>query len=136
MSSGYYVSADTCGASDDSTGPGSSSCWDYGRDHSYRIFMRAGESITVTVTKGSKCSNATSWDRVFKIYAGTGCDDRSCADKLECRSMGGGTFYDDFTAPADAWYVLVIDGRASAYDDSGDYSLTVKLTCSTANCGC
>lgn len=134
--SGYFVSTNTCNASDASHGPDSSSCWDYGRDHSYRIFLRAGESMTAAITKGSKCSSATSWDRVLKIYAGTGCDDRSCSSKLVCKSMGGGTLVESFTAPYDAWYVLVIDGRTSAYDDSGSYTLTVNMTCATSGCGC
>jgi len=35
----------------------------------------------------------------------------------------------------DGWYILVVEG-ASAFDDEGDYTFTVKLTCKTAGCGC
>ena len=138
VSAGYFTSTNTCSASDASEGPNSGSCWDYGRDHSYRIFLRAGESIAVTLTQGSKCSPATSWDRVFKIYSGNGCSDKSCSNGLFCASTGSGTYSKSYTAPADAWYVIVVDGRTATnvYDDSGSYTLTVKLTCLAGTCNC
>lgn len=135
---GFSVTANTCSASNSSEGPNSSACWDYGRDHAYRMFMRSGETANISIGHGSKCASATSWDAVFKIYAGTGCLDKSCTTKSECTGFSTGTLTRTFTAPADGWYVFVIDGRTATnvYDDSGTYTLTVKLTCSVSGCGC
>lgn len=133
---GFQAAADTCTASSAVADYGGS-CWDFGRDHSYRILMLAGESVTVTFDNGSQCSQATSWDPVLKIYASPGCGDKSqCTEKHACQLTGSGAYTKEFTAPHDGWYFVIVDGRTSAFDDSGKYTLAVKLTCSTAGCGC
>jgi hypothetical protein len=99
--------------------------------------MRTGDAIAITFTHGSKCSPATSWDPVVKIYASGSCGDgTTCGNKLACEATGNGTYTTQFTAPSDAWYFVIVDGRASAFDDSGDYKLSVKLTCAQPSCGC
>jgi hypothetical protein len=133
----WFVATDnTCSASNNSEGPNVGTCWDYGRDHVYRIFLYAGESINVGLTEGSKCPAATSWDSVVKIYRGSSCTDTACGTKLTCDSTWTG-FTKDYTAIQDGWHFVVVDGRTSAYDDSGTYTLTVKLTsCLHAGCDC
>ncbi len=131
---GYTVSSDTCSASDNM---GDGACgWNSGRDHTYRIWLRTGDTIDVTFTKGSKCSGSTSWDRVFKVRRGAGCDDVTRGTEVVCGTTGSCTYTRSVTATEDAWHTLVVDGRASAFDDAGDYSLTVALTCTGGSCGC
>jgi Cys-rich repeat protein len=129
--SGYVINDDTCSASDkfdDSSG-----CWDANADHTYRIYLRKGESMSVTLATGTACIGG-SWYGTLKIFSNSGCGDLSCAQKDHC-------VYNKFTqsttyvAPHDGWFIVVVDG-SSAFDDEGDYKFTVKLTCSTPGCEC
>jgi hypothetical protein len=134
-SSGYRISDDTCYASDrfdDST-----SCWDAGADHAYRIFMRAGERIDVSLEVDWACPayDTYSWRATLKIFANTGCTDALCANKVYCEDNIGSSHSTSYTATADSWYVIVVDG-SSAFDDEEDYVLTVRLTCAVAGCEC
>jgi hypothetical protein len=130
-SSGYVISDDTCGASnrvDQSSG-----CWDAGDDHTYKIYLRAGENAVITLSTSYSCPfyDNTYWDGTLAIYNDAACGSSArvwCDDHYE-----GTTTY---TAPADGWYIIVVDG-SSAFDDEGDYTLTVKLqNCVTAGCNC
>lgn len=134
---GYVKTDNTCSATNQSSAYGTG-CDDAGRDHSYRIFMRAGESINVTLTQGTKCAGATAFNRVFKIYAGTGCSDTGCGTKKFCYSPGAGTYNKGLNVTEDGWYHLVVDGvqGTGGGDDSGSYTLTVKLACKTPGCEC
>jgi hypothetical protein len=130
---GYTISASTCSASNRSD----TSCWDAGADHHYRIFLRTGDRIDVRIVVGWACPAYSSswWDASFKLYGSAGCTDTTCATRLVCEEAIPDTFNYAYTADADRWYVLVVDGY-TAFDDEGDYDLTVRLTCLTAGCEC
>jgi hypothetical protein len=40
-----------------------------------------------------------------------------------------------YVAPRDGWIIIVADG-STAFDDEGDYTLRVTLTCGAGGCGC
>ncbi len=127
---GFSLASDTCRAFnrfDDCS-------WDAGGDHSYRIWARAGETITVTLTKGDGCTTV-SWDATLKIYQGADCGTVTCSRDLWCRDrVGSGA--QTYVAPRDGWIVIVVDG-STAFDDEGDYTLRVRLTgCREATCEC
>lgn len=130
--SGYVVNDDTCYASNRFD----TSCWDAGADHAYRLFVRAGESVSVRYEVDWACPtyDTTSWSGTLKILEGGGCDDRSCGTEVLCER-----YVDDYTtvydATRDTWIVIVADG-STAFDDEGDYRLTVRLTCGAGGCGC
>lgn len=132
-SQGYVKTDTTCNATNQSKDFGSG-CGDAGRDHTYRIFMRAGESFAATLTQGAKCASAPSWDRTFKIYFGSSCSDTSCSNASFCYSPGAGNYNKSLNVTQEGWYHLVVDGVGA--EDSGSYTLTVKLTCKTPGCEC
>ncbi|MBW2261210.1 MAG: hypothetical protein JRG91_04485 [Deltaproteobacteria bacterium] len=128
---GVSISDDTCYASNrfDSSG----SCWDAGADHSYRIYMRAGESMDVEVYADWGCVE-TSWDLTLKIFQNSGCTDTACTTRVFCEDYIT-SHTEHFTAPHDGWYIIVVDGT-TAFDDEGDYDLDVTLTCIASDCEC
>lgn len=130
-SSGFSISDDTCYASDDFDDSGS--CYDAGADHSYRIYMRAGESMDVYVYADWGCVE-TWWDLTLKIYQNSGCSDTSCTTRAYCDDYIS-SHTEHFTAPHDGWYIIVVDG-STAFDDEGDYDLEVTLACLVAGCEC
>ncbi|MBK7584980.1 MAG: hypothetical protein IPI67_32920 [Myxococcales bacterium] len=130
---GYVKTDTTCNLADASTGYGTG-CADLGGDHTYRIYLRAGESISVALTQGSKCSTATSFNRTFKILSGANCSDTTCSVKTFCSPAAAGTYNKSLNVTQDGWYHLVVDGLTSG--DAGSYTLTVKLNCKTAGCEC
>jgi len=130
-SSGYTISDDTCYANnrvDQSSG-----CWDAGADHTYKIYLRAGERAVITLSTSWACPsyNSTSWDATLAIYNDASC---SSSARVWCDDYFEGTT--TYTAPADGWYIIVVDG-STAFDDEGDYTLTVKLqNCVSTGCNC
>jgi Cys-rich repeat protein len=130
---GYKLSDSTCYASDkfdDSSG-----CWDANSDHAYRLYMRQGETASIDIQSGWDCASSySSWNVTLQIWGNSGCGALTCTNKLACQYNN----YKQsrvFVAPADGWYIIVVDG-SSAFDDEGDYTFTVKLTCKVAGCEC
>lgn len=108
--------------------------WDAGRDHSYRIWLRNTETITITLTRSSS-GCVGSWDATLKIFESTGCTDVTCATDVWCRDFVG-TSPQTYVANHDGWVVIVVDG-STAFDDWGQYTLSVDLTtCTTPGCEC
>ncbi|HPS31436.1 MAG TPA: EGF domain-containing protein [bacterium] len=137
-SSGFAISADTCSASNDHDLPSSDECWDANSDHSYRIYIRAGESVAIQLTTGDPCSYSVSdWDATLKLYTNiTVCNNENKNEYDYCKIYITSTHNKTFTATVDTWLYIIVDG-SSAFDDEGDYSLNVKLqNCTTAGCNC
>ena len=91
----------------------------------------------VDLTLGTKCGIAKAWDAVLKVYDSTGCTDRTCAAVASCHTAVS-PYTETLVAPAEGWYTIVVDGKtgSAVNDDSGTYTLTVKLTCKTGACEC
>ncbi len=116
-------------------------CYDSGYDHTYRIFLRKNEKISISYTGFSDdcwgSGGGSTWAEFKVIQASSGCGDPingSCPNYSICSDKSSGTY----VAPAEGWYVIVADS-----DDFGaqgfSYTLTVKLdatTCQTAGCEC
>jgi hypothetical protein len=140
-SAGLYVSDDTCGASNRSDQSGS--CYDAGADHHYRLYMRKGETATFKLNVGGSCPFAESsfWDATLKVFQPTTCVQgvlspyTDCGARVFCEDYYPNAKTTTYVAPSDGWVVVVVDG-STAFDDEGDYGLTVKLTCSTGTCEC
>ena len=131
--SGYQISDNTCYAND--RFDESSGCWDANSDHTYRIYLRATEKIDVTLTTGEPCGYYASWYATFSVYGATGgCQGTTKGSRLFCVDQKT-SHVTSYTAPADGWYYVIVDG-SSAFDDEGDYTFRVKLTCKTAGCEC
>ena len=119
-------------------------CWDASYDHHYRIYLMPGDKITVSATPA-----AAEWDfdLMLKLYTGTECDDDSAGifsanDKylVQCwndAADGKGEGF-TFTATAEGWYTVVVDGRLSGSEemDYGAYTFKLTLTCSEETCCC
>jgi hypothetical protein len=127
---GFTVSGTTCSASnrfDDCS-------WDAGPDHAYRIWARAGETVTVNLSTGAACVGG-SCDATLKLYQGGDCGTVTCSGDRWCRDFVG-TGAQTWVAPRDGWVVVVVDG-STAFDDEGAYTLRVRLTgCRGAGCEC
>ncbi|MDB4928219.1 MAG: Fibronectin type domain protein, partial [Myxococcaceae bacterium] len=127
---GFTIASDTCSASnrfDDCD-------WDAGADHSYRLWVRAGEMVSAAVTRGDGCVNS-SWDATLKLYQGGDCGTVTCSGDRWCRHHVNSTAQ-TYVAPRDGWIVVVVDG-STAFDDEGDYTLRVRLSgCGAAGCEC
>lgn len=131
---GFVIESDTCSAWDEFDD--SSGCWDANSDHTYRLYMREGESVYVRYETFDPCpwSEGWSWYGTLKIFENSGCDDLACTTKVYCdyNETNQNTTY---VAPRDGWIIIVADG-SSAFDDDGDYELTVQLTCNEPGCEC
>ena len=132
-SGGVTIIDDTCDARDDFED--SSSCWDANNDHSYRLYLREGESARIRYLTGEPCAyGQSSWSGTLKVFETAGCDATGCGDKVYCD-------YNErdqtitYVAPQDGWIIIVADG-SHASDDEGAYALTVDLTCRDADCEC
>lgn len=127
---GFTVTGTTCSASnrfDDCS-------WDAGNDHAYRLWARAGETLSATLTRGSACIGG-SWDATLKLYQGSDCGTVTCSGDRWCRDRVNSSAQ-TYTAPRDGWIVLVVDG-STAFDDDGAYTLRVTLRgCSSGTCEC
>jgi hypothetical protein len=128
---GYSVTGNTCTASnrfDDCS-------WDAGNDHAYRIWLRAGESVSARITaRAASCFASPAI--TLKLYESVGCADVTCSGDRWCHDFvsNGETFA--HTAVRDGWIVIVVDG-STAFDDEGQYTLNVRLTgCALAGCEC
>ncbi len=139
---GFSVSADTCSRSN-TEDEGASSCWDAGGDVSYRIFLRAGDTISASLDTMTRCTGGSTYDGTLKFYSPSAADCAPVTSK--CTKAGGllaqqlcERFIDtkarSFTATVDGWHYVIVDG-STAFDDEGDFKFTLKLTC-PAGCGC
>ncbi|MBW2460718.1 MAG: hypothetical protein JRH11_03665 [Deltaproteobacteria bacterium] len=131
-SGGTTISDSTCFAYDEFDD--GSGCWDANSDHAYRLYMRAGESVSLRYRTDLPCGSGFTWGGTLKIFENTGCGDLTCGTKVYCdyNETDQSTTY---VAARDGWIIIVADG-SSAFDDEGAYRLTVNLTCSAAGCGC
>lgn len=132
-SGGYVVSDSTCFAYNRFD----TSCWDAGADHAYRLFVRAGETVVVRYEVDWSCPSYSSsfWDGTLKIYEAAGCADTTCATEVLCERYISSSFMHTYVAPRDGWIIIVADG-STAFDDEGDYTLRVTLSCGAGGCGC
>jgi hypothetical protein len=133
--SGALITADTCSAA---SAFNSSACaFDGGPDHAYRIWMRAGETLTVGFRRNSDCGTVDSptWDATLELYESTGCEDVTCGAGLWCRHHVSNGSY-PYTATHDGWIVIDVDGVAGVGDE-GVYRIQVQLGgCAAAGCEC
>jgi hypothetical protein len=133
--SGYEISDSTCWAYND-VHDIDSGCWDAGCDHTYRIYMLSGETITVTADPWWDCDSMYSYfDMTIHIIRSTGCADLTCATQVFCQRYITSVFSHDYTATQDGWVFVIVDGT-TAFDDEGDYDFGVHLTCRDLGCGC
>ena len=137
-SGGFKKSDYNCDSSNYFSG-GGGQCYDTGYDHTYRIFLRKGEVITVSYSGYSyDCfGSGSSGSRNFEIIpSNSGCGDPasgSCTNYAVCSSKASASY----TAPAEGWVAVIAD--SSVWDDGFDYTLTVKLdpnSCQVAGCEC
>jgi hypothetical protein len=137
---------DTYDASDDDNLNyffGHDDCWDASSDNFYRIYLVAGDSLSVNLAIPA----SPNFDAMLKLYTGTECDDDSAGffsanDKYLIKCYDNGSDGDNesfsYTATADGWYTVVVDGRLSGIEeeDYGPYTLTLALTCANLGCCC
>ncbi|MEM9068740.1 MAG: hypothetical protein AAGE52_09545 [Myxococcota bacterium] len=129
-SAGYLGMGDTCSARDRFD----DCSWDAGNDHAYRIWMRTGETINVSVSRRDTCFSG--YSITLKLYENTGCSDVTCGRDIWCNDFVDNGERFPYTATTDGWKVIVVDG-STAFDDEGQYSLAVQLTgCATPGCEC
>ncbi len=115
---GFFFGGNTTSATDDDNeacGPNSDpSNLDTSHDHFFRIWLYTGDMITVT-------QNASGWDPRVKIH-----DEAECIGKAKlCSDNDENTI--EYVAPKDDWFTIVADGQVIAFDDFGDYTLTIDL---------
>jgi hypothetical protein len=124
-----------------------SKCNDDGEDHFYRIWLRPGEILAVQLDVQDN-----DFDAMLKLYEGTECDENDAgifddndAYLVDCWNGDGEGDDESFvwTADAEGWYTVVVDGRVEYNDDDwppdgdyGPYAITLILTCTDANCCC
>ena len=138
-SKGYKKSDTTCNSLNYFDG-GGGQCFDTGYDHSYRIFLRKGEAISVSYSGstddcwGGGANDSTANFEI--IQSSDGCADPAggCNTFVTCTGNSSGSY----TATAEGWYVIVADSQSWGADGFF-YSLTVKLnpaTCQVPGCEC
>ena len=131
-----FLSGDTTGdGDDDNLTTNRTACWDAKYDNFYRIYLKAGDAIHVVLDP-----TTASFDSMLKLYRGTDCQANGTDDLVDCYNPGSDGQDDtfDWTAGADGWVTLVVDGR-SAFSDEGDwgsYVLRVTLACADDGCCC
>jgi hypothetical protein len=110
-----------------------------GADAEYKLFMKTGESIHVTLTRGaSTCVSGWANTISLKIY-GTPCSadcsscPQTCSTVEYCAQSNSQST--TFVAPASGWYDIVVDTRDQG-DVGGVYDLKVTLTCPGGTCTC
>lgn len=129
-------SGDTTGdGDDDDLSGGGSVCYDAKYDNFYRIYLITGDELVVDLH-----SLEFDFDAMLKLYSGTDCADNGESDLISCYNGGGNGSSEGFTytATADGWYTVVVDGRYAFSDDYdyGNYTIDLSLTCTQANCCC
>lgn len=133
---GWSIIDDTCSARDDWDLPDGSVCWDANADHTYRLYMREGESVTIRLRTGEPCAwDVSSWRATLKIYQTGGCSSTACASNYAYCEWLETDQTKVWTATQDGWVIIIADG-SSAFDDEGAYQLTVSLSCRDGKCGC
>ena len=140
-SSGTQQTCDASNRHDDDC-PG----FDVGNDHTYALFMRAGERVVAELaTIDNDCERGDEFNSYlkFRFHA-----DPSAAGATSCPAFemcaGGPRVYErwttvrDFVAEGDGWLFVIVDGGASAWDEHrGYYTLSVALSrCEDPGCGC
>ena len=109
-------------------------------DAAYRLYMKTGETMTVTLLRGSStCTIGWNGTISLKIY-GTACSadcsscPNTCATNHYCLQANSQTT--SFTAAASGWYDVVVDSRGgSTADTGGVFDLQVSLSC-PGGCTC
>jgi len=134
---GFTTSGDTTnqGNNDDLPSIGGPDCWDARYDLFYRVWLRAGDDLTLTATPKTSTFQVS-----LKLYRGTSCAASWKTDLLSCRYDAGDGKPETITWRADqaGWYTVVVDG-ASAFDDQqdwGPFTLKVGLGCVDSDCCC
>jgi hypothetical protein len=125
---GYTASPTNCTSSNLMD---SASCSDSGNDHTYRLFLRQGETMTVTLSTGAECLGST-WYATLKFYTNAGCTSTQCSTTVLCDQDKSNTTK-THVAAQDGWYIVVVDGSSG---NAGVYTVNVKLTCNAGNCEC
>lgn len=128
---GAVINDNTCSARNDLDNDGS--CFDAGNDHTYRLYMRQGETLTARMQEFSGCVTSD-WDGTLKIFETAGCSNTGCTTRVFCDDYISGRTA-NYTAARDGWVIIIADG-STAFDDEGTYRLTVNLTCRSGNCAC
>jgi len=135
--SGYTTTGDTYndGNNDDLPSWGGPDCWDGKYDNFYRIWLNAGDQVTIEAAPGP-----ADYDMSLKLYQGTTCDDDWEDDLIACEWHENDGAYEQIVhaASQDDWYTIVVDGASSFSDehDWGQYQLDVSLICADAGCCC
>jgi hypothetical protein len=128
---GFFFGGSTQAATDDDNG----TCgpkedpanWDSGKDHFFRIFLVAGDVLTVV-------QNPSNWSARLKIH-----DEAECIGNAKvCSKEPDPTETIQYQAPKTDWFTIVADGQSAGFQDWGDYTLTVKLAQgpNVDECGC
>jgi hypothetical protein len=140
-SGGFKISDSTCGSNSIEYW---SKCYNDADDHSYRIFLRKNEKITVSYSGYSDTwcgfsdtgSSVTNYWIIIQSTAGCGAPTSgSCPAKSSCGTKSSTAFI----APAEGWFLVVADGETWSGGEGLNYTLTVKLdptTCQVAGCEC
>ena len=131
-SGGTTINDNTCSARDD--WDDSTTCWDANSDHTYRIYMLAGESLALRYETRDACIGG-SWNGTLKIFETEGGASTACGAKVYCdynETLHSATYL----APRDGWVVVVADGSSALVDDEGAYRLTLALSCRDGFCRC
>lgn len=121
--------------------------WDVGNDHTYALFMKAGETAEVSLgVERSKC-DSRDYDYharlKFKFHADPTVGGVSSCPRFESCHPGPNAGQNtrnerSYTASEDGWLFIIVDGGSSGLGNhQGYYNLAVTLSgCLDANCGC
>lgn len=122
---------------------GHEDCWDASYDHFYKIWLRPGDVISVTMTNKD---TTEVFDAMLKLYDGpTECEvggflEVGDDNLVSCYDNGDDGENEQFThqAQVEGWHWVIADGRQSGSDETdwGPYRLSVTLTCADAGCCC
>jgi hypothetical protein len=141
---GFVADDDTCSAGDRHEGD-CGGIWDMGNDHTYAVFLRAGESLDLDLAwAGSRCSGED-WQSRLKVKWNPSVDAAgatSCPALLGCwagpYAGAAWTLSQRVTASVDGWAFVIVDGGSTGLTEyRGHYRLTVTLSgCAVAGCAC
>lgn len=124
---GYIVTSMPLPLTGSSVTDGTILCPALGQDHAYKLFMRKGETATVTLA-------AKTADVVLStlFWESLDCATNVCSGSpFKCGSSTGGSY----TATGDGWVTIVVAGQTPF--DITAYDIKVVLTgCKTADCEC
>jgi hypothetical protein len=138
VATGFAISDNTCDSLNFGKFDEGSSCHSKAGDHAYRIFARAGESLSATVQATTPCGgNDSVWHPTVMIWKGAECGPNACTTRLACQASGSTIATQSHAVTEDGWYTVVVDGRynyQATEPDEGSYTLTVKLTTTKTEC--